>query len=162
MKKGIVTVIFFMVSMFCMIAQDKTFAVEAKADHLMDLEGKPITFGKVLETHKGQVILLDIWASWCKDCIVGMPTLNAIKKDYPEVVYVSLDKTKDSWEKGIQRFKINNGSHYWAPKGWKSDLFTAIDLDWIPRYMVINKEGYITLYKAINVEDKEIIKQLTK
>ena len=164
MKKAIITSTLFIASMLFVNAQDKTFAAEALADQLMDLEGKTITFENVLKAHKNKVILLDIWASWCKDCVVGMPILNKIKKDYPEVayVYISLDRNKESWEKGIKRFKIEEGSHYWAPKGWKSDLFTAIDLDWIPRYMVLDKDGSIKLYKAIKAEDKEIIKQLTK
>ncbi len=52
------------------------------------------------------------------------------------------------------------GQHFWAPKGWESDLFSSIDLDWIPRYMVLDEEGKIKLFKAIKANDEEIIKHI--
>ena len=37
-----------------------------------------------------------------------------------------------------------------------------INLNWIPRYMVINESGEITLFKATNAADKEIKEALKK
>lgn len=164
MRKILIGLVFLYANLMSINAQEKTFSEKALQDKLVNLKGGEDTFEDVLEAFKGKVVLIDIWASWCKDCVVGMPTVKKLKNDFKEVsfLYISLDRTKESWKKGIKKLGIEDGTHYWASKGWKSDLFTAIDLDWIPRYMVIDKDGTIKLYKAIKAGDKEIIKQLTK
>ncbi len=142
--------------------QERTFSDEALNDSLVGLNGDTVTFHSILKAHEGNMVLLDIWASWCKDCVVGMPKVKELQKEFPDmtVVFISLDKDETSWKKGIERFNIEEGSHFWAKDGWKSELFQAIDLDWIPRYMVLDAQGNITLYKAIKASDKAIIEQL--
>lgn len=44
--------------------------------------------------------------------------------------------------------------------GMKGALGRFVDLDWIPRYMVINKKGEIKIFKAINPGDINIKKLL--
>ena len=40
----------------------------------------------VLDKHKGKKILIDVWASWCRDCIVRLTKFeNNYKKKIPEV-----------------------------------------------------------------------------
>lgn len=143
-------------------AQEHSFSEAALNDSLVSLDGNEVTFQSVIESHKGKTILLDIWASWCKDCVVGMPKVKELQKEYPDisVLYISLDRDEASWKKGIDRFKIEDGAHFWATGGWKSELFKDIDLDWIPRYMVLDAAGNIKLYKAIKASDKAIVKQL--
>ncbi len=145
-------------------AQEHTFSQTALNDSLVGLVGDKVTFGSVIKAHKGRTIFLDIWASWCKDCVAGIPTVRELKREFPDIafVYISLDRDEASWKKGIKRFKISDGSHFWAKNGWKSKLFKDIDLDWIPRYMVLDAEGNIKLYKAIKASDREIVKQLRK
>jgi hypothetical protein len=38
----------------------------------------------------------------------------------------------------------------------------SIALDWIPRYMVVNKEGKLVLFKAIETTDERIIEVLNQ
>ena len=40
--------------------------------------------------------------------------------------------------------------------GWKGSFGEFVDLDWIPRYMVVDKEGTIKLFKAVKADDKRI------
>jgi len=70
-------------------------------------------------------------------------------------LFLSLDKTTENWKKAIKTFKIK-GEHYYIASGWKGDFCSSIDLDWIPRYIVINPEGEIALYKAIKADDSRI------
>lgn len=51
---------------------------------------------KTIETFKGKVILLNLWATWCGPCREEMPSLDRLQKelgsDKFEVVAVSVDK----------------------------------------------------------------------
>jgi len=46
------------------------------------------------------------------------------------------------------------GDHYWVndAEGMKGAFGKSIDLDWIPRYMVINKNGSVEIYRAIETD----------
>jgi hypothetical protein len=37
---------------------------------------------------------------------------------------------------------------------------TFLDLDWIPRFVVVNPEGGIAVYRAIETTDKNLIEYL--
>lgn len=143
-------------------AQKDMFSEEALNDVLLTEKGEEVSFKSILNKNKGRIIFLDIWASWCKDCVVGMPKIKKLKKEYPKVsfVYISLDKNETDWKKGIRRFGIEDGLHYWAANGWKSDLFNDLDLDWIPRYMILDGSGNIELFKAIKADDVKILNYL--
>lgn len=145
-------------------AQDKvTFSPQALQDTFLPLKGGPVTFKEILEAHKGKTILIDIWAGWCRDCIVGMPIVKELQKDHPDVVFVflSIDKDLPSWKNSIKRFGIENGEHYFSTGGWNSPFNKSIDLDWVPRYIIVNPEGKMSLFKATKASDLHIKKTLT-
>ncbi len=145
-------------------AQDKvTFSPQALQDTFLPLKGGPVTFKEILEAHKGKTILIDIWAGWCRDCIVGMPIVKELQKDHPDVVFVflSIDKDLPSWKNSIKRFGIENGEHYFSTGGWNSPFNKSIDLDWVPRYIIVNTEGKMSLFKATKASDLQIKKTLT-
>ena len=80
---------------------------------------------------------------------------------HPEIAYVhlSLDKSLSAWKKGIQKHKLK-GDHYFMQSGWKGPMGTFLDLDWIPRYMIVDASGKIVVYKAIKTKDKILRKHL--
>ena len=84
------------------------FSQEALNDTFISLEGESIQFQDILNKHKEQTILIDVWASWCRDCIKGMPKVKEIQAEYPDVVYLflSLDKNINSWKKGIDKHQV--------------------------------------------------------
>ncbi|MFD0991360.1 TlpA family protein disulfide reductase [Mariniflexile jejuense] len=133
------------------------FSKAALNDTFVTLEGKPITFKAILEANKGKTIVIDVWASWCKDCIGGMPKVKALQNKFPNATYVflSLDKTQDAWKRGIEKYNVN-GQNYFMESGWKGPFGEFIQLDWIPRYMVVDENGEIKLFKAIEADDKNI------
>lgn len=134
-----------------------TFSEAALNDTFVTLEGTSTTFKAILEANKGKTIVVDVWASWCSDCIKGMPKVKALQKANPNATYIflSLDKTQDAWKKGIKKYKVN-GQNYFMQSGWKGSFGEFIKLDWIPRYMVIDENGNIKLFKAIEADDKNI------
>ncbi len=137
------------------------FSNEALNETLTTLDENKITFQKILDKYKGKKVIIDIWASWCGDCIRGMPKVVALQKKYPEAVYLflSLDKTTKDWKKGIEKYHVV-GEHYFINEGYEGSLGQFVDIDWIPRYMVINKNGDIDLFKAVKADDIKITNSL--
>lgn len=140
----------------------KEFSEEANLEMLIGLDDSKITLREVLYQQKGKKIFIDVWASWCKDCIAGFPKVKELQKEFPDVVflYLSVDISNPSWKRAIEKYNLV-GEHYNLPKGMnEGDFVDFVNLNWISRYMVINEKGQIQLFKATDPSDKKIIKAL--
>ena len=145
-----------MVSISCQ-SQKKDFTQNALESKLIALDGKETAFNDIIAKFHGQTVVLEIWASWCSDCVKAMPKLKELQKNNPNVafVFVSMDKTEDKWKSGIEKHQLK-GDQYWASDGMKGKFGQSIDLDWIPRYIIIDKTGKIALYRAIETDFEKI------
>jgi len=145
--------------------QNKTaFSETALSQTLLATDGTQVKFEDILKKQKGKTTLIEVWASWCGDCVKAMPKLKELQANNPKVSYVflSMDKTADKWKAGIEKHQLN-GLHFMANDGMKGVFGAGIDLDWIPRYIIINKKGKIVLYRAIETDFDKIdatLKQL--
>lgn len=158
----LLTIIFFFFA--CAVEEKTEFSEEALKDMVLTTNGTKMTFREILYNNKGKTIFIDIWASWCKDCIIGFKNINKLQEEFPEVafVYLSVDRGSVAWKRGIEKYNLI-GKHYNLPKGQNDgDFVNFIDLCWIPRYMIIDKKGNIALYKATKVTDDRILEILRK
>lgn len=163
MKKNNYLLILLISVFSCNFEVPTQFSEEALNDTFITLEGENIAFKNILETHKGKTIVIDLWATWCRDCIVGMPKVKALQSEFKDVVFVflSLDKSQKAWKSGIEKYKLS-GEHYYMQSGWDGVFGDFINLNWIPRYMVINKAGNIELFKAVKADDDKLIQAIKK
>jgi thiol-disulfide isomerase/thioredoxin len=161
MKKLLLSFLLGSTLLNCQSEDVTTFSEAALNDEFITLDETVLPFSTILDKYKGQTIFIDVWASWCKDCRKSLPNVKAIQQKFPEMVYVflSLDKSLGAWKKGIQKYNLQ-GDHYFMQSGWKGAMGTFLDLDWIPRYMIVDPEGKIVVYKAIKTKDKNLIKYL--
>lgn len=147
---------------FACKAQEKTvFSKEVLSAPMISFSGEELTFNNVIERYKGKKTIIDVWASWCPDCIKGLPKLKKLQEKHSNTnyVFISLDKNQNAWKRGINRYSIK-GNHYYVEGGWKSIFAKHIDLDWIPRYIVIDETGKLLIYRAIEADDSRIINVL--
>lgn len=144
-------------------ANNESFSEITLNKEFEDLNGNKITFRDLIGKHKGKPIVIDVWASWCPDCIKGFPELKDLQKNYSETAYVflSLDISKDKWKDAIEKYDLK-GDHYYLNEKMKDEFGTSIDLDWIPRYIVVDPQGTIALKKAIVANDTLLINTLNK
>lgn len=143
------------------------FSKEVLAQKLEDEKGKTVTVQQILDQHKGKITVLDFWAGWCRDCLKALPKARELEEKNKNIdfVFLSLDRSKEGFEKSLERFDMKDKENYWFSTGWKNDFNNYIDLNWIPRYMVIDQESAIAKYYAISPEDPELqatIDQLLK
>jgi thiol-disulfide isomerase/thioredoxin len=158
MKPIIYIIVLFSLFLNCKAQEEpKNFSAEALQDVLLTTENGTITFQDILDQHKGKMIVIDVWASWCGDCLKSIPKVKETQKKHPNVefVFLSLDKKVESWKKGIKKHKIT-GNHYYLKSGWKGPLGTFLNLDWIPRYLVVDKNQNITVFYEKDIQTPKI------
>lgn len=131
----------------------KEFSAAALSETLLSYNGNQVAFATILEKHKGKTLVIEVWASWCGDCVKAMPKLKELQANNPNVdfVFISMDKTAEKWKDGIAKHELK-GDQYMANDQMKGKFGTAIDLDWIPRYIIVDKNGKIVTYRAIETD----------
>lgn len=146
-----------LISFSCSNAQKIAFSNEALQETLLSRDGQQIAFRDILKKYEGKTVVIEIWASWCGDCVKAMPKIHDLQAQNPEVAYIfiSMDKTVDKWKIGIEKHQII-GDHFMANDQMKGVFGKAIDLDWIPRYIIIDKTGKIVLYRAVETDFDKI------
>ncbi|TYA79876.1 TlpA family protein disulfide reductase, partial [Seonamhaeicola marinus] len=107
--KKVYVILLALTALFSCKSQEPTqFNEKALNDTFVTLNGENVTFQSILNKHKGKTIVIDIWASWCGDCIKGMPKVKALQENYKDAAYVflSLDRGEDAWKKGIEKYNV--------------------------------------------------------
>lgn len=147
----------------CSMSNPSTFSEKAQNESFLDLNHTSVFFKDILSKNKGHKILINVWASWCSDCVAGFPNLKEFQKNNPKVkpVFLSIDRSVFRWKKAIDKYNIE-GEHYFIKNGLNGDFGDFLNSNWTPRYMVVNEKGVIELFKAKKITDKRIVEALKK
>lgn len=98
-----------------------------------------------LEQMKGEVVLVNLWATWCPPCIAEMPSMQALYDSYGDKVnflFVTSDK-KASVENFMSEHKYTFPVYY-ERSSIPAELFSRS----IPATYLIDKEGRIVIDKT--------------
>ena len=161
MKKILVLLISIIV-ISCSNAQKTDFSRESLEAILETTNGNQISFESSLKKHNNKILLIEIWATWCGDCVKKIPEIHELQTKNPDLDYlfISMDKSVEKWKKGIIKYDLK-GEHLIAKDQMNGIFAKAIDLDRIPRYIIVDQTGKIKIYKAIDV-NFELINQTIK
>ncbi len=95
---------------------------------------------QTLEKLRGQVVLIEFWATWCGPCIAGIPHLNELHKKYgPDGLRV-LSFT-DQEQSVVDVFQKAAKTPIEYPIGAGSDLAAKYGVQGIPHAFVVGRDG---------------------
>jgi thiol-disulfide isomerase/thioredoxin len=112
----------------------------APAFSLQTLDGKTLT----RDGFKGQVVVLDFWATWCLPCRQALPELKDLRQKNAGQPLVLVSVSVDEDRKAIESFVSGNGMSW--PQAWDREgrvtggVFRISDF---PSYVVLDAQGRI-------------------
>lgn len=65
--------------------------------------------GKLPDTLKGKIVLVDFWASWCLPCAESFPALEELQKKYGDrlvILAVNVDEKASNMEKFLKKHPV--------------------------------------------------------
>ncbi len=164
LKRYYLVLIFLMVLMGLYILTPLDFYVQKYANRLLSYNPTPVeereketvtefdwtlkgmdgnTFK--LKDHKGEVLFINFWATWCPPCVAEMPSLQDLHNDYQDKItflFVARDKNNR-----VTNFIERKG--YELPVYFESGLTPKILYHpSLPTTYIINKKGGIELAKT--------------
>lgn len=111
---------------------------------LTDENGKEFRFSD----YKGKTVVIDVWATWCHNCLKKMPDFIALRDTYSgddRVVFltVSIDRRSnhDRWLNSSAKQSIKGDNNLIAESDETSEFEKIYKIGGIPRYIVIGPDG---------------------
>lgn len=108
------------------------------------------TLDSIKNANKGNVILINFWATWCKPCVEEFPDLIKLNNEYKDknfkLVFVSLDFSYDLGDKTKQFLKKQDVDFITYHNNFENDedIINYMDKNWdggIPGTFIFDKNG---------------------
>ncbi|UOR07084.1 TlpA family protein disulfide reductase [Hymenobacter aerilatus] len=132
----------------------------ATTDTLVAPDGSRQTLAALLARHRGKVIYLDLWASWCAPCIMEMPATAALHRHYQGkpvvVIQLSIDKDKQAWQQASKEFLAGVREQYHFVSPTTAGFLKRFTVNSIPRYVLLDKYGIVRYADALRPDDPEL------
>ena len=136
---------------------------DAKGEEAIDFRFPDINGNMVaLSDFRGQVVYLDVWATWCAPCRAEVPHMRELAAEFAGndnlvILGVSVDasRSRSEWEEYVRANKTF-GVQLFAGDDAQENLMVPYQIRGIPRFILIGKDGRVILTDAPRPSSAEI------
>lgn len=132
---------------------------------LKDINGKEVK----LSDYAGRIVVLDLWATWCRPCIASFPAMQLMVEKHPEITFLfiaveekdqnPLPKVKSFIEKRNYPFTVLIDEPI-QPDSSQYKIISAYKPDGIPAKYIIDKNGILRFSTSGFDTDTELMNEL--
>jgi len=98
---------------------------------------------QALAQHKGEVVYLDFWASWCVPCRKSFPWMNMVQEKYQTKGFSIISVNLDADYALAQKFLKENPASFSVIYDPKGKLAKHFKIQGMPSSMLIGRDGKI-------------------
>jgi thiol-disulfide isomerase/thioredoxin len=96
-----------------------------------------------LASHKGKVVYLDFWASWCKPCRESFPWMNGLLSKYPADKFTVITINLDAESSEMQRFLGKIPAQFDIYHDASGSIAEKFQLEGMPTSYLIDSNGKV-------------------
>lgn len=100
----------------------------------------------LIGAHRGKVVLLDFWASWCRPCADNMAYVHALQDRFSPadfvVIALSRDHDPDKWATAAARLQVPQPQLLMDPALFR-ETERRYGIGGIPHYVLIDRTGHV-------------------
>lgn len=138
-------------------------------------DGVSLTQNKfTLSEHRGKVVVINFWATWCGPCVAELPNFELLKQTYPDIAVVAIQGESIDAPRGTAQDKFV--SDFILNKGWRNCFFAQDAIQnhvcqtynllggknaW-PMTLIVDKEGKIAFIRQGQLSYDELRAEATK
>ena len=141
MKKSLLTFLSALLLLFCGAWCAGAANPESRVRPTPDVAARKL-LDTILSDYKGEVVLVDFWATWCGPCLRAMAQMEPLKdgrlKDVKFVYVTSTTSPKEKWNEMIPELQ---GDHYYLTDNELNVIYSQIGSNAFPTYLVVGKDG---------------------
>ena len=118
-----------------------------------------------IAAERGNVVFLNLWATWCGPCRAEIPELQALHQKYAsrgfKVVGISLD---DTGAGGVKQFVAQHSMTYPVAYDPDSKIATIFQSSVLPTSVIVDRSGHIVWknFGAVSMDDPTLKDALAK
>jgi thiol-disulfide isomerase/thioredoxin len=130
-------------------------------DTLPDLASFHLT-GKLPDSLKGKIVVVDFWASWCLPCAESFPVLDELQKKYGDrvvVIGVNVDEKAAKMDTFLKKHPVS----FTILRDAEQKLVATVSPETMPTSFILDGEGKVRfLHNGFHGEDtrKEYVREI--
>lgn len=116
---------------------DIAIGLEAPDFTLTNLNGDEVS----LSDYRGNIVMLNFWATWCHWCDVEMPDLNNLDKENEDVIVLAVNVMED--EKTVNKYLEDGGYEFEVVFDNEGQIAKIYLVNGLPNSYFIDKDGIL-------------------
>ena len=122
-------------------------------DSLPDLTSFKLE-GKLPDSLRGKVVLVDFWASWCLPCAESFPVMNELHKEYGDRGLVIIAVSVDEKQKEMEFFIKKRPASFTVVRDAEHKLVGAFNPPTMPTSFLVDAKGKVRfLHKGFRAKE---------